>query len=166
MFATPEQQRGGGTSLVTWGIAGLVVLLVLGVILTATRHKSKGPANAVQALDPYAASLAFSDLQMSESSSLSAVKVTYIDGHVTNRGSRTVKGAMVQVLFGNDEQLPPQLETVQLTLVRTHEPYIDTEPVSAAPIKPGENREFRLIFENIGANWNQQLPQIRVVGVD
>ena len=162
----PQQQRGGGTSLVTWGIAGLVVLLVLGGILAGTRHKSKGPANAIQALDPYAASLAFSDLQMSESSSLSAVKVTYIDGRVTNKGGRTIHGATVQVLFGNDEQLPPQVETVPLTLIRTHEPYIDTEPVSAAPIKAGEEREFRLIFENIGANWNQQLPQIRIVGVD
>ena len=50
----------------------------------------------------------------------------------------------------------PQVETVPLTLIRTHEPYVDTEPVSAAPIKAGEVREFRLIFENIGANWNQQ----------
>ena len=99
MCASPEQQRGGGTSLMTWSIAGLVVLLVTGGVLAATRHTSKGPANAVQALDPYAAGVAFSDLQMSESSSLSAVKVTYIDGHVTNKGDKTVKGATVQVLF-------------------------------------------------------------------
>ena len=53
-----------------------------------------------------------------------------------------------------------------VTLIRTHEPYVDTEPMSAEPIKPGQTREFRLIFENIGANWNQQLPQIRVIRVE
>ena len=152
--------------MLTWGIAGLVVLLVLGGILVATRHKSKGPANAIQALDPYAANVVFSDIAMSESSSLSAVKVTYIDGHVANKGDKTISGATVQVLFANDEQMPPQVETLPLTLIRTHEPYVDTEPVKADPIKAGEVREFRLIFENIGENWNQQLPQIRVTGVE
>jgi hypothetical protein len=38
--------------------------------------------------------------------------------------------------------------------------------VSAAPLKAGEEREFRLIFESIPANWNMQMPDIRVVQVD
>ena len=152
--------------MVLWAIAGLVVFLAVGGVLLGTRHKVKASPNAVQALDPYEANLVFTGIQMSESASLSAVKVTYIDGRVKNSGGKTVNGATVQVLFSNDEQLPPEVETLPLTLIRTHEPYVDTEPVRAAPIKPGEEREFRLIFENIGANWNQQLPQIRVVGVE
>jgi len=38
-------------------------------------------------------------------------------------------------------------------------------PVSAAPIKSGEEREFRLTFETIPENWNQQMPEVRVVHV-
>ena len=147
-------------------IAVLVVVLALGLGLMATHQRPKAATNAVQALDAYAPDLVFSDLQMSESSALSAVKVTYLDGHIRNKGDRTVKGATVQVMFGNDVQLPPQVETLPVTLIRTHEPYVDVEPVRAEPIKPGQEREFRLIFENVGANWNQQLPQIRVVGVE
>jgi hypothetical protein len=51
-------------------------------------------------------------------------------------------------------------------LIRTREPYVDTQPVSAAPLKPGDGQDFRLIFESIPANWNMQLPEIRVIGVE
>ena len=50
-------------------------------------------------------------------------------------------------------------------VIRTREPYVDTQPVSAAPLVPGAEREFRLIFENINSNWNQAEPEIHVVGV-
>ena len=39
-------------------------------------------------------------------------------------------GITVQVIFRNDEAMPPQVETLPLTLIRTREPYIDTQPVS------------------------------------
>ena len=37
--------------------------------------------------------------------------------------------------------------------------------VADAPLAPGDEREFRLVFEGIASNWNQQLPEIRVVRV-
>jgi hypothetical protein len=37
--------------------------------------------------------------------------------------------------------------------------------VSAAPIEPGAERDFRLTFENIHSNWNQSLPEIHITGV-
>jgi len=35
-----------------------------------------------------------------------------------------------------------------------------------APMRSGDEREFRLIFESIPANWNMQMPEIRIVRVD
>ncbi len=102
---------------------------------------------------------------MSESTLLSGGKSTFLDGRVRNTGPRTVTGATLQVLFGNDEALPPQVETVPLTLIRTHNPYVDTQPLASSPLQPGGEREFRLIFENIGSNWNQTLPEIHIVRV-
>jgi len=52
---------------------------------------------------------------------------------------------------------------VPLMLIRTREPYIDTEPVSAAPLKPGDDREFRLTFETVAENWNTQMPEVRII---
>lgn len=164
LFASRPPER-APFNIVPWAIAGAVVLLGLVVMLVAGRHKDGPPANAVLPLDPYAASLVFSPPEMSESTSLSGGKSTYIDGKVKNAGDKTVTGATVQVLFANSEAMPPQVLTTPLTLIRTHEPYVDTQPIAEAPMAPGDEREFRLVFEGITANWNQQLPEIHVVKV-
>ena len=58
-----------------------------------------------------------------------------------------------------------QKETTPLTLIRTREPYVDTQPVSATPLKPGDKREFRLIFDHVTLDWNQQYPELTIIDV-
>jgi hypothetical protein len=165
VFATGPAER-GGLPMAAWAVAALVVVAIVGVIVFAN-HKPPAPApNTLQPADAYAASLPLSQLAMSESTSLSGGKLTYLDGHIVNSGARTVTGVTVQVVFQNDEQLAPQIETLPLTLIRMKEPYIDTAPVSANPIKPGDDREFRLTFESIPDNWNTQMPEVRVIHTD
>src|SRR5260370_29615845 len=103
---------------------------------------------------------------MRDSTSLSGGKSTFIDGHIRNTGNQTVTGITVQVIFRNNEAMPPQIETLPLSLIRTREPYIDTQPVSAAPLKPGDERDFQLIFESLPANWKMQIPEIHIIQVD
>lgn len=148
-----------------WAIAGLVIFIIVGGIFAVGHHKPALPPNSILVPDPYAASLPISQLAMSESTSLSGGKSTFVDGHIQNTGTSVVTGVTVQVLFRNDEQLPPQIETLPLSLIRTREPYIDTEPVSAAPLKPGSDQEFRLIFEPLPSNWNTQMPEIHITRV-
>ncbi len=162
---TSRPQQDGGIPPMAWGVAGLVVLVLIIVLIFTTRKPSSIPANVILPPASYAANLPLSQLAMSESTSLSGGKSTFIDGHIQNTGSHTVTAVTVQVLFRNDEAMPPQIETVPLAFIRTHEPYIDTQPVSAAPLKPGDDREFRLIFESIPNNWNTQMPEIRAVQV-
>jgi Protein of unknown function (DUF2393) len=164
MFAS-KPPEGGGIPVVAWGVAGLAVLVVIVVLVMMGRHKAAAPTT-VQPLAPYAANLPMSQLAMSESTSLSGGKSTFVDGHIRNAGNQTVSGITVQVIFRNDEAMPPQIETLPLSLVRTREPYVDTQPVSAAPLKPGDERDFRLIFESIPANWNTQMPEIRIIQVE
>jgi hypothetical protein len=164
IFAS-KPPEGGGIPVVAWGIAGLAVLVVIVVLVMAGRHKAAAPTT-IQPLAPYAANLPLSQLAMSESTSLSGGKSTFIDGHIKNTGNQTVTGITVQVLFRNNEAMPPQIETLPLSLIRTREPYVDTQPVSAAPLKPGDERDFRLIFESLPANWNMQMPEIRIIQVD
>jgi Protein of unknown function (DUF2393) len=164
MFAS-KPPEGGGIPMMAWVVAGLAVLVVVTVLALMGRHKTATPTT-VQPLAPYAASLPLSQLAMSESTSLSGGKSTFIDGHIQNTGSQTVSGITVQVIFRNDEAMPPQVETMPLSLIRTREPYIDTQSVGSAPLKPGDERDFRLIFESIPANWNMQMPEIRIIQVD
>jgi hypothetical protein len=143
-------------------VLGLVILVVVG-----GRGKTNGPAGGtgMAPADPYAAKLLITGLQMSEATSFSGAKVTYIDGQITNNGERTLNGVTVQVGFHGETGEFAQRLAMPLSLIRTREPYIDTEPVSAAPLQPAQSRDFRLIFDTIPPDWNQQYPEIRVVSV-
>ena len=102
---------------------------------------------------------------MSESESISGGKVTYVDGHLANHGQATVTALTAQVSFPNDAGTAPQMITVPVNLIRMREPYIDTEPVSAAPIAPNGEADFRLIFEGVDPGWNNHPPDIRLIRV-
>jgi hypothetical protein len=162
MFASKPNER-GGFSMAAWGVAALIVVVLAGALVYAGHRKPAAAPRTLEPADAYAANLPLSQLEMSESTNLSGGKLTYLDGHVRNAGDRTVSAATLQVVFQNDEGLAPQIDTVPLTLIRMKEPYIDTEPVSADPLKPGDDREFRLTFETVPENWNTQMPDVRLI---
>jgi hypothetical protein len=149
-------------------IAAGAVLIVAAIVIFMLEHgKGRTTVTPVSAtLDVYAGSLPITNVVMSESSNLAGGKVTYIDGHIANNGNKTVAGVSVQVLFRNAANEVAQNETQSLRLIRTRDPYIDLEPVSAAPLKPGDGRDFRMIFDSITQDWNGVYPEIRIVHVD
>jgi hypothetical protein len=155
-------------SLLPWVLSGAVVLLVLGVLLIAGQRKA--PANpggaGLAPPDAYAGQLAISQVQMSESTNLSGGKVTYLDGVIANHGSKTLRAVTVQVAFRNALQQIAQKETMPLNPIRTRQPYVDIQPMSAAPLTPGSSREFRLIFDHVTDDWDQQYPEVRVIAVE
>jgi hypothetical protein len=149
-------------------IAAVIVLAIVGGLVVYFEHGNKTPevTPISAALDPYAANLPISQLAMSESANLAGGKVTYLDGQILNSGNRTVTGVTVQVLFRDPAHEVAQNETQQLKLIRIRQPYIDVEPVSAAPIKPGDQRDFRLIFDTIAQDWDGAYPEVRIVRVE
>ena len=148
-------------------IAAAAVLVAGAVVVVVLEHGKRtatiAPVSATA--DPYASSLPISGLQMSESANLAGGKVTYLDGHIANRGNRTVTGVSVQVLFRNAAQEVAQNETQQLKIIRMRNPYVDVEPVAAAPLKPGDERDFRLIFDSVTPDWDGAYPQLRILHV-
>ncbi|HEX4021428.1 MAG TPA: DUF2393 family protein [Acidobacteriaceae bacterium] len=156
-----------GRSWLPWIVAAAIVLVGLGLLafFGGKGAPSSTPQDATLQPSPYAASLRLANLHLSQAANFAGGQVTYVDGNITNKGNQTVNAITVAVTFGNDAGEQPQVETVPLLLIRTHQPYIDTEPVSSAPLAPGDTREFRLIFDDISPMWNQQTPAIHVVGV-
>jgi hypothetical protein len=149
-------------------IAAAVVLIAATVTVLVLQH-GKGvakvtPVTAVP--DAYAASLPISNVVMSESGNLAGSKVTYVDGHISNQGDRTVTAITVQVLFRTFAHEVAQNETLSLKFIRTRDPYVDLEPVSAAPLKPGASQDFRLIFDSVSPDWDGAYPEIRVLRVE
>jgi hypothetical protein len=149
-------------------IAAAIVLAVAGGLVLFYEHDKSAPTVTPisAALDPYAANLTISNLHMSESSNLAGSKVTYVDGSIANTGNRTVTGITVQVLFRDPAREVAQNETQPMNIIRTREPYIDVEPISAAPLKPGDSADFRLIFDTVAQDWDGAFPEIRVIRVD
>ena len=155
-------------SYLAWVIAGVVIALIVIAVLLMGR----GPAPATSAggtglATPaaYAKNLAITNLRMSESSSVVGFKQTYIDGDITNKGTETLSAITVQVVFRDFQGKVGQKNKMELELIRTHQPTVDVEPVSAAPIAPGQTREFRLIFDHVTDSWNQEYPEVRVIAV-
>ena len=144
MFAS-KQPEGSGMPVKAWAVAGLAMLAVFAAFAFMGRKKPAAAPNVIQPLAAYASSLPLTQLSMSESTSLSGGKSTFVDGRIQNKGSQTVSGVTVQVLFRNDEGMPPQMETLPLSLIRTREPYVDTQPVGAAPLKPPTGRTERAL---------------------
>ncbi len=145
--------------------AAVVVAIVIGLVVFG---RGKGGPQAMPIstpTDPYAANLPVSNLVMSESSNLAGGKVTYLDGRIANKGDRTVTAITAQILFRNIAHEVAQNETQQFQVIRTRDPYIDIQPISAAPLKPGDERDFRLIFDAVTQDWDGVYPEIRIITV-
>jgi hypothetical protein len=163
-----EESRGG-----PWlglGIGFVIIAAIIGFLIYSSRTSDTRqiPRPAVlQAgtADPYAASLAISDVQMSAAENMLGGDVTYIEGNVKNSGDKTVTGAIVEVTFKNSLAQVVQRQTEPLWIVQRREPAIDVASLAVNPMKPAESREFRLSFEHISADWNRQPPELRITVV-
>ena len=147
----------------------IVLLVAVGAILGLEHGNARGKASVTPIsapLDPYAGNLSLTRLAMSESGNLAGGKVTYLDGHIVNRGGRTVTAITVQVLFRDFAHEVAQNDTQPLKLILMREPYIDVGPVSASPIHPGGEQDFRLIFDWVTPHWDRAYPEIRILRVE
>lgn len=137
-------------------LAGLTAVLVMKQHRAASRSASAGagrPAlNAEQ--KAYLDSLAFADFHMSAAANFLGDTVTYLDGSVTNNGSKAVRHLEVELNF---------VDTLnQVVLRETAHPLADR----AKPLQPGETHAFRVTFEHMPVDWNQAPPSVKPVYVE
>lgn len=143
------------------GAAAVVVAIVVIIIFTRGRQTN----SATLTIDPYAASLAVSDVAMSTADNFAGQQVTYIEGKITNNGGKTVNGATMQILFHDSLGQVAQKESQRVMVITTRQPYVDTAPLSSAPLKPAQTKDFRLTFEHVSADWNMQVPELTITRV-
>jgi hypothetical protein len=149
-------------------LAAAIVLIGAAVVILVLEHgKSPNTVTPISAAaDPYAANLPITNLAMSQAPNYAGTKVTYLDGRIANTGNSTITGITVQVLFRTFTHEVAQNETLPLKFIRIREPYVDLEPVSAAPLKPGDAHDFRLIFDAVSPDWDGVYPEVRVIRVE
>jgi hypothetical protein len=154
-----EQPREKSFPTAAAAVAAVVVVIVIVGLLVMGRHGSGTGGGAA-----YATNLELTNLQPSQSESLSGGRSTYLDGHIMNHGSQTVTAVTVQAVFGVDGGTAQTL-TAPVSVIRTRQPYVDTQPLSAAPLAPGAGADFRLIFEGVGDGWDQKTPTVKILDV-
>lgn len=165
IFTAQDAKPARTLPIVPLAIAGAIVLILVAALAFFTRGNGRHTTNQVLPPDPRASSLAITDTKMSQSSNIAGGTSTYLDGHITNNLPVTVTAVTAQVIFRNDIALPPQVETTSVFLIRSRDPYVDTQSISAAPLAPGAGADFRLTFESLSSNWNQQMPEIRLIQI-
>lgn len=154
-----EQPREKSFPTAAVSIAAAVVVIIVVALLVLGRHGGGRAGGA-----DYAGHLELTDLQPSQSESLSGGRSTYVDGHIVNRGTQTVTAVTVQATFGA-EGGQPQVLSAPVSVIRARQPYVDTQPLSAAPLAPGGQADFRLIFEGVSDSWDQKTPTLQVTQV-
>ena len=145
-----------------FAIGFALVVLIVGAILFLTRG-DRAPAPTTP--DAYSASLQISDIKMSRAENMAGGAVTYIDGKVTNTGGKIVTDALVETTFLSSLNEVAQKEQSDLRVMKNNGVYEDAVDLASAPLAPGKSAQFRLIFEHISTQWDQNFPEIRVLRV-
>ena len=101
---------------------------------------------------------------MSTAANFAGQEVTYIEGKIKNNGNKSVSNVLLQFVFHDSLEQVAQREPGQrLMVITTREPYVDTAPLTSAPLRPGQTKEFRQTFEHVSSDWNMHLPDITIV---
>jgi hypothetical protein len=148
------------------GVSPLIIILCVALVLAGLiaayvllhNPTSSGPASPPAAPSaeqkPYFASLEFSDLHMSAAENFLGTTVTYLDGRVTNKGTKTVRRLDVELNF---------VDVLNQVVLR-ETAYVITRRLP--PLRPGETRSFRVTFEHIPVDWNQAPPAFKPVHLE
>ena len=163
---TPQSEESGPP----WLAIGIAVALILAAVGAAFLLSSRNPAPApaaseVTPLHPYAAQLRLTELKMSTAQNFVGATVTYLECKVANGGDKAVSAATVESVFRNSLGELVQKEAQPLMYIHTRKPYTDVSDLRANPLQPGESRDFRLTFDHISADWNRELPELRITAV-
>jgi hypothetical protein len=162
---TPQEEPSGPPWMAI-GVGVVLLAAVVGAAFLVSRPAPPAPAAPeVTPLHPYAAKLPLTAPKMSTAQNFVGATVTYLEGNVANTGDQTVNGATVESIFRNSLGEMVQRESQPLMYIHARQPYVDTSDLRSNPLKPGESREFRLTFDHISADWNRELPELRVTAV-
>jgi hypothetical protein len=107
----------------------------------------------------------FSGLKLSQEQNFLGATVTYLEGSIANAGDKTVSGLNLNVVFRNTLDEIVQREVLPVRILDRSGAYADTYDMRLRPLAPGQQREFRLTFEHLSSDWNQQAPELRVAAV-
>jgi len=157
----PTPERDEGPRFPAAFVAGLVIVFIAvacAVAISRYAHSRQAAAAAVKlpfgaAEQAYANNLHFDQIQMARATNLLNQEFTYVNGTMTNAGSRSIAAMEVTMEFRDPFNQVVLRDTEQL-ISKTN-----------TPLAAGGHREFQITLEHIPVEWNQQDPTFRVTGL-
>jgi flagellar basal body-associated protein FliL len=135
----------------------LVLALVAGVAgflyLSAKRPLPAPPPLTAEAR-AYVRYLKLSDVQMNAHESYLKQSVVEITGNIENAGDRKMVLVEIVCVF---------YDAYGQVVLRERVPIVSQKTGGVAP---GENKAFRLPFDNIPESWNRMMPQLVIARID
>jgi hypothetical protein len=130
----------------TLAAAALAVLLLL---CSCKRTTAVGAA-PLEDLS-YASQVTFSDLHLSAAENFLGQQVVYLDGEITNRGSKAVRQLKVRMFFHDLMNQVVLREEQELWGERSDH------------LGAGQARSFQVRFDQVPDAWNRQVPELQIV---
>src|SRR5579864_3223316 len=150
-FASPGGAPQSDRNWMPMIVGAVLVIVAVALIVVLTRNKATAGRS-----DPYIAKLQISNLHMATAQNFAGGSVTYIDGTLANTGDKRVTAAGVQVTFKNSLGEVVGEPGLPVMVLQPNTPIVDYGPMA---------RDFRLTLEHISADWDGQIPQVKVVSV-
>lgn len=160
LFAPPAAARESDRNWTPMIVGAVLVIVAVTLIVLLTRNKVTAGHS-----DPYVARLQISNLHMATAQNFAGGTVTYVEGTLTNTGDKRVTAARIQPTFKNALGEVVQDDPLPVMVLQPDTPIVDYGPMDRAPLLPGQGRDFRLTLEHISADWNGQIPEVKVVAV-
>lgn len=124
-----------------------------GLFWLTRRPAAPPPSPPSQEALAYLSQLGVSELHLSAEGNFLGQDVVYVDGKITNGGSKTVRRLRVRLHF---------YDTMSQVILREEQDIIRP---AMTPLQPGETHAFQLRFDRLPPAWNVQLPQFQLVSL-
>jgi len=151
----PEEKRARPAAL--WvgvlGVAGLIGMFWY-LHVSGQAPRKEGPLAFGAGERVYASQIAFSGLEMSRAANMLDQEVTYLSGQIADQGRRAVREIEVTIEFR---------DALNQVVLREQRRVLGK---LARPLAPGERRDFQIAFDHVPADWNVQVPTMRITGLD
>lgn len=145
-------------------VIGFVFMAVVVSLFVLLSHKS--PKLSTNTPSAYASHIQLQDVKASQAENFVGGTVTYIEGQMVNSGDKTVTHATVSAVFKDTMGQVVQQEELPLQALDRNGPYPQAIDLQLSPMKPQQQREFRLTLSRVSSEWNQQAPEIKVMSVE
>jgi hypothetical protein len=146
---------GGGSRTILAMVIGVALVAVVLAALLAFNRKQAAPQPRLLTDESraYAPHLEFTRLSLSAADNMVGSQIVYLDGVISNTGTRTVRLLRLRLDFQ---------DTMGQVILRQERELV---PMVISSVGPGESREFQFRFDYPPASWNIQPPEFGVLSL-